>query len=195
MKRMSSHGGFDPLAIEKAKHELLQENVDFSEQTEPLARNRDGWMPAGGFIEQHFDFAQIPGSSIDDSEEIKRNMREMQARMKELMKASYPGALEEAKRLRSKITDQARQLEVNIQAAQAATEAFGGQRVMGDRVGTLNEITKDQFKKGKDYAKPELAGANPAYDTKPVGAYDDEQKYLASAMRAGQALMPGRKSK
>jgi hypothetical protein len=44
--------------MEQAKQAMLSENMDFSEQQEPSARSGAGRPSTGGFIEQHFDFAQ-----------------------------------------------------------------------------------------------------------------------------------------
>ena len=44
--------------MEQAKQAMLAENLDFSEQQEPSARSGVGCPSMGGFIEQHFDFAQ-----------------------------------------------------------------------------------------------------------------------------------------
>ena len=54
MSRLSQHGGFSQEAIEKAKAEMLDAS-DFSEQQEPLARNKASMPNLGGFIDQHFD--------------------------------------------------------------------------------------------------------------------------------------------
>ena len=54
MSRLSQHGGFSEEAIEKAKAAMLDAS-DFSEQQEPLARNKAGMPNVGGFIEQHFN--------------------------------------------------------------------------------------------------------------------------------------------
>ena len=51
-------GGISPELMEQAKAAMLAENMDFSEQSEPSARSGAGYPSTGGFIEQHFDFAQ-----------------------------------------------------------------------------------------------------------------------------------------
>ena len=43
MSRLSQHGGFSEEAIEKAKAAMLDAS-DFSEQQEPLARNKAGML-------------------------------------------------------------------------------------------------------------------------------------------------------
>ena len=54
MKRMPSHGGFDQELLAKVKEELSG-NLEFSEQQEPLERNKAGMPSISGFIEQHFN--------------------------------------------------------------------------------------------------------------------------------------------
>ena len=54
MTRLSQHGGFDEELLAKVKEELSG-NLEFSEQQEPLARNRDGMPSTSGFIETHFN--------------------------------------------------------------------------------------------------------------------------------------------
>lgn len=51
-------GGVPPELMEQAKAAMLAENMDFSEQSEPSVRSGAGYPSRGGFIEQHFDFAQ-----------------------------------------------------------------------------------------------------------------------------------------
>jgi hypothetical protein len=47
-----------PELMEQAKQAMLAENMDFSEQQEPSVRSGAGMPSLGGYIEQHFDFAQ-----------------------------------------------------------------------------------------------------------------------------------------
>ena len=54
MSRLSSHGGFDPELLAKVKEELSG-NLEFSEQQEPLDRNKAGMPSISGFIETHFN--------------------------------------------------------------------------------------------------------------------------------------------
>ena len=58
MDRLKTQGGISPELMEQAKQAMLAENMDFSEQQEPSARSGAGYPSLGGFIEQHFDFAQ-----------------------------------------------------------------------------------------------------------------------------------------
>ena len=58
MDRLKSMGGVSPELMEQAKAAMLAENMDFSEQSEPSKRSGAGMPSVGGFIEQHFDFAQ-----------------------------------------------------------------------------------------------------------------------------------------
>ena len=55
MTRLSTLGGFPSESIERAKAELA-ETLEFGEAQEPLARNLDGRVSAGGYIETHFNF-------------------------------------------------------------------------------------------------------------------------------------------
>ena len=57
MSRLSQHGGFSEEAIEKAKAQMA-EGLEFAEQQETPARNRDGMPSIHGFAEQMFDFAR-----------------------------------------------------------------------------------------------------------------------------------------
>ena len=58
MDKLKTQGGVPPELMEQAKQAMLAENMDFSEQQEPSARSGAGYPSVGGFIEQHFDFAQ-----------------------------------------------------------------------------------------------------------------------------------------
>ena len=51
---MPSHGGFSDELLAKVKEEL-NGNLEFSEQQEPLDRNKAGMPSTKGFIEQHFN--------------------------------------------------------------------------------------------------------------------------------------------
>ena len=65
MARLSSHGGFDPAALEKAK-QAMSESLEFAEQQEAPARNGAGYPSLGGFIEQHFNLKKSElGESVD----------------------------------------------------------------------------------------------------------------------------------
>lgn len=64
MSRLSSHGGFDPELLAKVKEELSG-NLEFSEQQEPLDRNKAGMPSIIGFAEQHFDFRQCSRGAGD----------------------------------------------------------------------------------------------------------------------------------
>ena len=57
MARLSSHGGFDPELLAKVKEELSG-NLEFSEQQEPLDRNKAGMPSTKGFIETHFNLGE-----------------------------------------------------------------------------------------------------------------------------------------
>lgn len=59
MPRLSQHGGFDPELLAKVKEELSG-NLEFSEQQEPLDRNKAGMPSISGFIEQHFNLGEHP---------------------------------------------------------------------------------------------------------------------------------------
>jgi len=54
MSRMPSHGGFSEELLAKVKEEL-NGNLEFSEQQEPLDRNKAGMPSISGFIETHFN--------------------------------------------------------------------------------------------------------------------------------------------
>ena len=56
--KLKTMGGISPDLMEQAKQAMLEENVDFSEKSEPSTRSGAGYPSLGGFIEQHFDFAQ-----------------------------------------------------------------------------------------------------------------------------------------
>ena len=64
MPRLSSQGGFDEELLVKVK-EQLSGKLEFSEQREPLDRNKAGMPSTGGFIEQHFDFRQCSRGAGD----------------------------------------------------------------------------------------------------------------------------------
>jgi len=51
---MPSHGGFSEELLAKVKEEL-NGNLEFSEQQEPLDRNKAGMPSISGFIETHFN--------------------------------------------------------------------------------------------------------------------------------------------
>jgi hypothetical protein len=57
-KKLKTMGGISPDLMEQAKAAMLAENMDFSEQSEPSTRSGAGYPSLGGYIEQHFDFAQ-----------------------------------------------------------------------------------------------------------------------------------------
>lgn len=58
-KKLKTMGGISPDLMEQAKQAMLAENIDFSEQSEPSKRSQAGGPSLSGFIEQHFDFAQV----------------------------------------------------------------------------------------------------------------------------------------
>ena len=57
-KKLKTMGGISPELMEQAKAAMLAENMDFSEQSEPSVRSGAGYPSLGGYIEQHYDFAQ-----------------------------------------------------------------------------------------------------------------------------------------
>ena len=58
MGKLKTHGGFSDDAVTAAKAAMIAENFDFSEEpSAPSTRSGAGYPSLGGYIEQHFDFA------------------------------------------------------------------------------------------------------------------------------------------
>ena len=120
MSRLSTLGGFPLDAIDRAKAELA-ETLEFSEQQEVLPRNRDGRVSAGGFIEQHFNFAETKS----EKEEMKKLRAELAAIKKQMENAYDQSTMERAAAIKKELTNYARQEMVNLQAAKAGASISG----------------------------------------------------------------------
>ena len=191
MSRLSQHGDFPEELLQQAKAELNGE-LDFAEQQEPLARNRDGMVSLGGYVEQHFDFAdyRIPPAPFNE-EEIKSRMKALKAE-RETLKQQYPSNVEKQEKIRKQLEDYSRQLKVDQQAAYAGMleGANAGDRppIVG-REALMDEIMKPEPKHGK------LDPGGDLYKD----VVKDYEKYqreaYATQVDAYGALMPAAKQK
>jgi hydroxypyruvate isomerase len=185
MKKLSQHGDFPADMIEAAKAELCGE-LDFAEHQEPLARNLDGRVSAGGFIDTHFDFDESRQEVAPLSEaDIKKRLKALQTEYKRLRDA-YPDDNEKAKKVRAQMTDYSRQLQRDVEAAQAGAAQYGvGQEPpMVNRTAAMDEIEANEPKHGK------LRMDNQKF----VDAYIAYQRGTASIEHT-QSLMPAAKGK
>ena len=125
MSRTPQHGGFSEEAIEKAKAAMLDAS-DFSEQQEPLARNKDGMPSILGFAEEHFDFGRCQrpdgtfyGTSGVSVAKVHRNWRQRERSSK----AERPQGRLERSRARAEITAKAKEVRAMDKEAKAANKA------------------------------------------------------------------------
>jgi hypothetical protein len=178
MTRLSTLGGFPSDAIDRAKAELA-ETLEFSEQQEVLPRNRDGRVSAGGFIEQHFNFAETKS----EKEEMKKLRAELAAIKKQMENAYDQSTMERAAAIKKELTNYARQEMVNLQAAKAGASITGDLPVNMGREAEVAEIEAPEAKVGKVQTPSKArkkAGKkiNPAYDTSTVAGYKDYQRIM-----------------
>ena len=191
MKNLPSHGDCPAELMEEVKALMIGE-LDFAEQEEPLRRNLDGRVSAGGYIESNFnfDFREIAPFSED---EIKAELKKLKAE-KDMLAKAYPSQIEKQAKIRSQMEDYSRQLRANEQAAQAAQEqaGYGDKPVMTARTEALEEATKDEPKHGK--IGP---GADDEVSSKQfVDLYKKYQdRAYATQVDASGALMPAAKQK
>jgi len=178
MTRLSTLGGFPSDAIERAKAELA-ETLEFAEPQEPLARNLDGRVSAGGYIETHFNFAEVK----DEKSEMKKLRAELAA-IKQKMKGAYDeSTVQRAAAIKKELSDYARQQMVNLQAA--SSESNGIPVNMG-REAEVAKIEAPEAKVGK----PTRAALDPST----VKGYDDLQRIMERNNKS-QGFMPAKKSK
>ena len=176
MTRLSTLGGFPSDAIERAKAELA-ETLEFAEPQEPLARNRDGRVSAGGYIETHFNFAET------DKERMTKLRAELAA-IKEQMKGAYDQTtVQRAAAIKKELTDYARQQMVNLQAASSESN---GIPVNMAREAEVAKIEAPEAKVGK----PTRAALDPST----VKGYDDLQRIMERNNKS-QGFMPAKASK
>ena len=150
MKKLSQHGDFPAEMIEAAKAELCSE-LDFAEEHEPLQRNLDGRVSAGGYIDTHFDFDEARQEVAPLSEaDIKKRIKALSTEYKRL-KEAYPDNNQKAKKVRAQLTDYTRQLGRDVEAAQAGAAQYGqGEKPpLVNRVAAMDEIEKNEPKHGK----------------------------------------------
>ena len=190
MKRLSTLGGFPQESIERAKAELA-DTLEFSEQQEVLSRNRDGRVSAGGFIEQHFNFAET------DKERMSKLRAELAAIKKQMEAAYDQSTMERAAAIKKELTDYARQEMVNLQAAKAGASISGDLPVNMGREAEVAEISEPVAKVGKPSGKPnalrkKASVLNPAFDPGTVEGYKDMQRIMASNNKS-MGLEPGKK--
>lgn len=192
MKRLSTHGGFPSESIERAKAELA-DTLEFSEQQEVLPRNRDGRVSAGGFIEQHFSFAET------DKERMKKLRDELKVIQQQMKDAYDQTTMERAAAIKKELTDYARQEMVNLQAAKAGASISGDLPVNMGREAEVAKIEAPEAKVGK-VKKPskarQAAGdiVNPGYDPGTVEGFKDYQRIMESNNKS-YGLVPAKKSK
>lgn len=178
MSRLSTLGGFPSDAIDRAKAELA-ETLEFSEQQETLARNRDGRVSAGGYIETHFNFAEVK----DEKSEMKKLRAELAA-INEKMKLAYDeSTVQRAAAIKKELSDYARQQMVNLQAASSESN---GIPVNMAREAEVAKIEAPEAKVGK----PTRA----AFDPSTVKGYDDLQRIMERNNKS-QGFMPAKASK
>jgi len=176
MSRLSTLGGFPSDAIDRAKAELA-ETLEFSEQQEVLPRNRDGRVSAGGFIEQHFNFAET------DKERMTKLRAELAAINKQMKGAYDQSTTERAAAIKKELSDYARQQMVNLQAASAESN---GIPVNMAREAEVAKIEAPEAKVGK----PTRAALDPST----VKGYDDLQRIMERNNKS-QGFMPAKASK
>lgn len=192
MKRLSTLGGFPQESIERAKAELA-DTLEFSEQQEVLPRNRDGRVSAGGFIEQHFSFAET------DKERMKKLRDELKVIQQQMKDAYDQTTMERAAAIKKELTDYARQEMVNLQAAKAGASISGDLPVNMGREAEVAKIEAPEAKVGK-VKKPskarQAAGdiVNPGYDPGTVEGFKDYQRIMESNNKS-YGLIPAKKSK
>ena len=192
MERLSTLGGFPSDAIEKAKAELA-ETLEFAEGQEPLARNLDGRVSAGGYIETHFNFAE----EESEKDQMKKLRAELAAIKKKMEGAYDQGTMERAAAIKKELGDYARQEMVNLQAANAGASISGDQPINMGREQEVNDISKPVRKVGKPSGKPnalrkKASVLNPAFDPGTVEGYKDMQRIMASNNKT-MGLEPGKK--
>ena len=158
--------------IEAAKAELCGE-LNFAEPQEPLARNLDGRVSMGGYIDQHFEFTEGDRDPVAplSAEEIKKRMKALQAENKRL-KAAYPDNYDKAKKIRGQLEDYTRQLQRDIEAAQAGMQQYGHEGPPEvSRAAKLDQIEAGEPKHGKlsknsnDFVKAYLKYQQAQYDS------------------------------
>ena len=187
MKKLSQHGDFPAEMIEAAKVELCSE-LDFAESHEPLQRNLDGRVSAGGFIDTHFDFDESRQEVAPLSEaDIKKRIKALSTEYKRL-KEAYPDNNAKAKKVRAQLTDYSRQLGRDVEAAQAGAAQYGqGEKPpMVNRTAAMDEIEKNEPKHGK------LSMDN---SQKFVDAYVAYQRGQYASIVDSNTLMPAAKGK
>tara|TARA_R110002012_G_scaffold238854_1_gene412777 strand:- start:239 stop:823 length:585 start_codon:yes stop_codon:yes gene_type:complete len=194
MTRLSTLGGFPSDAIEQAKAELA-ETLEFAEAQEPMRRNLDGRVSAGGYIETHFNFAETKS----EKEEMKKLRAELAAIKKQMEGAYDQSTMERAAAIKKELSDYARQEMVNLQAAKAGASISGDLPVNMGREAEVAKIEAPEAKVGKvqtpSKARKEAGKAiNPAYDTTTVEGYKDYQRILERNNKS-QGFMPANKSK
>ena len=194
MTRLSTLGGFPSDAIEQAKAELA-ETLEFAEAQEPMRRNLDGRVSAGGYIETHFNFAETKS----EKEEMKKLRAELAAIKKQMEGAYDQSTMERAAAIKKELSDYARQEMVNLQAAKAGASISGDLPVNMGREAEVAKIEAPEAKVGKVQAPSKArkeAGKkiNPAYDPSTVEGYKDYQRIL-EANNKSQGFMPANKSK
>ena len=178
MSRLSTLGGFPSDAIDRAKAELA-ETLEFSEQQETPARNRDGRVSAGGYIETHFNFAEVK----DEKSEMKKLRAELAAINKKMKLAYDESTVQRAAAIKKELSDYARQQMVNLQAASSESN---GIPVNMAREAEVAKIEAPEAKVGK----PTRA----AFDPSTVKGYDDLQRIMERNNKS-QGFMPAKASK